>query len=223
MTTLCSQQPLYAAGWAGSIYKISQADIFVILDTVQFVPKSHQCRNTIRTHNGTQTLTIPTKGNQNQIISEVEIAGGNWQRKHLKSIEQNYSKAEYFDKYIQNIRFIYSQEWLKLEELNTAILVWILGEMGINTETLKASDLNLTGEGQDRVLSMCKAVGADKFMVGSGAKGYTNSAEFSKIGVEVEFISYECKPYEQAYEGWEPSMCGLDILLNCGQDSLGAL
>lgn len=209
---LTSQQPLYWP-WLGSISKIVRADVFVLLDSIQFNPKSFQCRNKIRTKDGWIWLTIPTEGGRNQLIKDVKIdIGQNWRAKHLKSIELNYSKAPYFSRYVNDIRFIYSKQWLFLVDLHEYVLTWVLDQLNINTKIIRASSLNLQGIGVDRVIDMCKNLGATEFLVGEGAKPYTPIDKFDKINCKVTFDKYEHPEYRQAYDSFVPNMGCIDAI-----------
>ena len=85
--------------YMGFFSKISKADVFVIVDHIQFNKKYFQNRNKIKTREGWMWLTVPviTKGRFEQKIREVEINNSlNWQRKHWASITLNYQKAPFF-------------------------------------------------------------------------------------------------------------------------------
>ena len=53
-------QPTYLP-WLGYFDMIDVTDIYVVFDHVQFVKKSWQQRNRIKTHNGELMLTVPVK------------------------------------------------------------------------------------------------------------------------------------------------------------------
>src|SRR4051812_18014003 len=59
--------------WLGYLDKIDQADLFIVLDTVQFKKNEWQNRNRIRTADGWQWLTVPVLQRFGQRINEVRI------------------------------------------------------------------------------------------------------------------------------------------------------
>ena len=63
-------QPQYLP-WLGYFDKIDKADIFVLLDDVQYKKNEWQNRNKILTATGWQWLTVPVKYNFGQKINEV--------------------------------------------------------------------------------------------------------------------------------------------------------
>src|SRR5579864_5457599 len=92
-------QPTYLP-WLGYLDLIDQVDTFVLLDNVQFEKQSWQQRNRIKTPTGLQWLTVPVifKGRFGQHIQDVEIRE-DFAAKHLRALELNYRRAQYFDQY----------------------------------------------------------------------------------------------------------------------------
>ena len=224
---LVSQQPLYLAGWLGSMNKIAQADIFVILDTVQYVPRSFNNRNKIRTKHGWQWLTVPvfSKGYRDKKFIDIEIDNStDWRRKHLKAIELAYSKAKYFDDYYPQIERIYEIAWEHIADLNQAFLRWSLTQLGITPRIVSATALDLFGVGCERVIDMCEKIpGIDIFLVGAGAEPYTDVEGLKAVGVETVFQSYYHPVYKQCHPHFEEGMSIIDLLMCHGPDSLNIL
>ncbi|MBU2027138.1 MAG: WbqC family protein, partial [Proteobacteria bacterium] len=65
-------QPQYLP-WLGYFDKIDRADVFVLLDTVQFKKNEWQNRNRIKAAAGPQWLTVPVTYKFPQRINEVGI------------------------------------------------------------------------------------------------------------------------------------------------------
>jgi hypothetical protein len=98
-------QPGYLP-WLGFFEQLHRCDIFVIYDDVQFEKGSWRNRNRIKTPNGPQWLTVPVllKGQGFPSIKDVAINQSiGWQKKHIKTITQNYSKAPFFDLYANGL------------------------------------------------------------------------------------------------------------------------
>ena len=80
--------------WLGLIDKISRADVFVILDTVQFRKNYYQNRNKIRINakEGWAWITVPTKKQPLKTkIEDIEISNIAWKEHYLALLEINYS------------------------------------------------------------------------------------------------------------------------------------
>ena len=61
--------------WLGYFDIIADVDEFILYDEVQYTKRDWRNRNKIKTHQGTQWLTVPvkTKGKYEQTISETEV------------------------------------------------------------------------------------------------------------------------------------------------------
>ena len=104
MVTIAIHQPEYHP-WLGFFKKISQADVFVFFDDVQYRSNGFQNRNYIKTNTGKMLLSVPVLSKFNSKINEVKIdKTKNWYKKHKKSIMTNYSKTDFFEDYKNNRR-----------------------------------------------------------------------------------------------------------------------
>ena len=96
-------QPMYIP-WFGYFNKIASSDIFVILDDVEYSKNDWFNRNKIKTPTGELWLTVPViyKKNSVSLIKNIPIdSNQSWNKKHLNSIKQNYSKASFYSEYIK--------------------------------------------------------------------------------------------------------------------------
>jgi len=213
-------QPQYLP-WLGYFDKIEQADIFVILDNVQYKKNEWQNRNRIKTANGWQWLTVPVQYKFLEKINEVKINNRiDWNRKHLNAIVINYGRSFYFKKYRSFFEDVYSQEWEYLVDINVCLINFLIKALGINTETLMASKLRLREDPTDRLIDICKEVGADTYLAGKDGRKYMDVEKFKEENVNVIFQDFQHPVYNQLFGNFEPQMSVIDILFNCGEDSL---
>ena len=92
---LAAHQPQYLP-WLGYLDKIDRADVFVLLDSVQFKKNEWQNRNRVKHAGGWHWLTVPVRHRFPQPIAEVEIADQRWRRKHRRALEVTYGQAAHF-------------------------------------------------------------------------------------------------------------------------------
>lgn len=215
-------QPQYLP-WLGYFDKIYKSDLFVFLDNVQYKKREFQNRNKLRTKDGSMWLTVPviTKGKYTQKISEVEIENeSDWRAQHLKSLEFNYSGTEYFDEYIDFFRKTYSREWAKLIELNVHIINYLLETLEIKTPVKFESSLDIITESTQRIIDICKRLGADTYLSGAGGKDYMDESLFEKEKIKLMYQNFEHPVYKQRFSPFEPYMSVVDLLFNCGKESI---
>ncbi len=215
-------QPGYLP-WLGFFELIYNSDLFVLFDDVQYTKKDWRNRNRIRTSNGWIWLTVPvlTKGNRLQHICQARINNStNWSQKHLKAVEINYKKAEYFTKYFIGLQKIFDSKWDYLVDLDLEIIKWVADSMGIEKRILKSSELNIKADGQEKIIEVCKRLGSNELYDSKAAALLLNEEDFMKKGIKLVFQNYEHPVYEQVYRPFFPYMSAIDLLFNCGEKSL---
>ena len=167
-------QPNYIP-WLGFFYKMLKADIFILLDNVQFSKNSYQNRAKIKTSQGVQWLTQPISiaGNFGIKSNDVKILNYNWYIKHLKTLKANYARSDYWYKYEEELISIYERSSDKLAKTNEAFIKWIADKLSINTQIKKASDSILDEiDPTERLIKLVKSVGGNIYICGSGASNY---------------------------------------------------
>jgi len=217
---LSVHQPQYLP-WLGFFHKIAKSDIFVFLDDVQYKKREFQNRNKIRTKDGWLWLTVPviTKGKYTQKILEVEIDNtSDWAIEHFRSIELNYSKAEFFKEHRNFFESLYKKKWEKLIDINLEIIKYIMNCWNIKTPVYFSSSLNLQTSKTQRIIDICKHFKADTYLSGSGGKDYLEESLFHQNNIKLIYQKFEHPVYQQCFSGFEPYMSAIDLLFNCGQD-----
>jgi hypothetical protein len=221
-------QPTYLP-WAGYFDLIDQVDRFVFLDTVQFEKRSWQQRNRIKTIDGLLFLTVPVvvKGRFEQKIKDVEIESPFFVRKHVRSIESSYRRAPYFSRYFNEFASVFDgcSAGSRLAELNIRMVQWLCSAMGITTPLLRSSEIENEGGRLERLLQICRFLGADSYLSPLGSSNYLleDIPKFQENGIEVGFQSYSHPQYSQLFGPFEPHASVIDLLFNEGDRSLSIL
>ena len=216
-------QPQYLP-WLGYLDKIDRADVFVFLDDVQFKKNEWQNRNRIRTRDGWQWLTVPVRHDFGQEIRSVQIdADPAWRRKHWQSLQTHYGRAGHFALESAPFRQMYEQEWSGLCELNLESVRLLCRAVGIETPMRLASELGVPGAATEKLIGLCRAVGADSYLSGVGGRDYLDEAAFGRAGVRLVYQAFEHPAYPQVWEGFVSHLSAVDLLFNCGGESLDVL
>lgn len=215
---LATHQPNYIP-WLGYFFKISQCDIFVYLDDVQFSKKGAHNYHYIKTPEGSVKLKIPVKHAYTDPINKVITNDhGGWKQRHLDLLETTYREAPHFDEVMQGFKPVLLQDYPNLSELNKAIIQWVVDQFGIKTEFVCSSELDINTKSEERILDICTKLGATVYYSGKGAKAYQNEENFTARGLELVYDHYSPKPYPQMHEGFQENVTILDYLMNCGFD-----
>jgi hypothetical protein len=80
-----------------------------------------------------------------------------------------------------------------------------------------SSAMAIEGTGSARVLAICEALGAERYVTGHGAREYLDHESFEAAGVRVEYLDYEKREYPQLHGAFTPFVSALDLAANCGR------
>jgi hypothetical protein len=207
--------------WKGYFDIINSVDEFVLLDDVQFTRRDWRNRNKIKSPQGIQWLTIPvaSKGNYHQAIDQMEISTP-WADRHRRSLELNYRRAPHFGEMAPEIFALYqtASQQSRLSRINRLFIEGISRLLGIGTPLKWSRDYQVEGSKTDRLLSICVAAGADRYLSGPSARVYLDVQKFASAGIAVEWMDYQGYPvYPQLYGPFEHGVSIVDLLFNTGK------
>ena len=217
-------QPHYLP-WLGYLAKWAAADLFVFLDTVQYEKNGWQNRNRIKTATGPRWLTVPVHASLGTPIGAVGVARDQpWRARHLRAVEDAYGRAPHLEQHRDGLCALYAVDWQGLAPLAVASAEWLAGALGVATPARLASTLRVTStDPTERLVAICRAVGADVYLAGRDGARYMDLARFTAAGIHVEFQQYKHPEYRQLHGEFVPFLSGLDLLLTHGDDALAIL
>jgi hypothetical protein len=217
-------QPMYLP-YPGFFHKLSMADVFVIMDDVQY-DKRFTNRNQILVPQGPLWITVPiVKSDKFQPNMLVKINNSiDWRTDHLRKIRNSYTNAPYFYLYQQYLEDVYSRDWGLLFDLDFELVKATASWLGIKTRVLRESELKVTGAATERLVNTCKAVGADTYVSGIGGRNYIDEASFARNGLRLVYQEYVPVPYRQRFtKAFVPNLSIIDMLSNLGPDSMNVI
>jgi hypothetical protein len=221
VTVVAIHQPQYLP-WLGYFDKLDRCDVFCLLDTVQYKKNEFQNRNRIKTADGWQWLTVPVTYSFPQRIEEVGVNQTvDWQRKHLQALKTNYSKAPFFNTYYATFEEFYQQSYEMVVEVNLASIELLMGFLGLERELVLASSLQLETEDSTlRLVKICQSLGGDFYLSGRDGAKYMDVDLFASNQIDILYQDFKHPQYPQCYGPFEPNMSVVDLLFNCGPESL---
>lgn len=210
--------------WLGYFHKIAISDKFVILDQVQ-IPrgKSVANRNKIKTPSGPLEIVVPLAHPQgNQRFSSylgVRLADLAWQKKALKTISYNYGKTPFFTEVFGLLEEAISKE--DFCDMNSYFIRMVCSRTGIKTPVFFQSQLsNIGGENNELIISICKTLGADVYLSGTGAARYNDAQLYRENEIELIYQDFKHPVYPQQHGEFIPYLSVVDILFNVGFDGI---
>lgn len=220
--------------WLGYFHKLSLADVFVYMDTVQYLEGDWNNRNKIRTPQGWSWLSIPIDhhASTSKQLHKIKLCQKGaphgkrfWQQQHWKAIQLNYAKTPFFSSYKDDLQSLYlDQVWDGLVDLCWQQFVLFKQWLGLeHVRVVRMSEHPFFGKKSDLILDHCLQLQGDAVVLGALGKDYIKQDVFERHKISLYFQDYQHPHYQQRFSGFEPYMTVLDLLCNHGPDSLKIL
>lgn len=212
--------------WHGMFSQLMMADRILIYDDVQLphgggASRGFMTRVQVKSPQGVDWLSVPVQraGHGNQRICDVKVVDNDWRSKHLSKIQQFYKKAPYFDDvFEQVVAPIYQNDSEYLSDFLIDSMKIISPFFDVNAPFERTSQGAWSSElsGTDRLIEICRQVGASDYISGHGGMNYIDYDPFEKNGVKINYLSYKIKKYDQLFEGFTPYISIIDLLFCVG-------
>lgn len=194
--------------YLGVLDKINKADIYVLLDDVDFKKHNFQNRNKISTKYGPKWLTIPVKHTRKHINKQEVVA--HWKQHYRNKVVEAYRKHPYFEQGITLIDEMLAQDSNLLIDYNMCYLKRILALLEIKTQIVASSALNVTTKKSQKLYDICERLQATHYLAGSNASSYM---DFSLFEGKIQVLNH-------THNVPKPYMSSLDFIMCNGIDEL---
>jgi len=207
--------------YLGFFHRFLNADLWVILDNVQFLQgskKSWHNRDKIKTPYGEKWITVAVqKAPIESMIKNIALSNNvAWRTDNLNLLRENYRRAPFFNEVFPHLEALYGFECEKLIDFNLKSIEMLLELFDIEIERKRASSLNPVGKGNELVVDILKKVDATAYLSGVGAKSYYDPKPYEEAGIQVLWQEFKHPVYPQLHGEFIPYLSGIDLLFNCG-------
>lgn len=208
-------QPNYLP-WRGHFALLSEADVIVFLDDVQFTKRDWRNRNIIVSREGTQWLSIPveSKGRFKQTIRETRINDPEWKKRHWRTLKFTYERCAGWTSFADLFGEYYSAPTspFLVDELLMSLDLCCRA-LGIRTQVQLGSELPGSVDPTRRLIEKVSAVDGSRYLSGPSARRYLDEVQFKRSGIEVCWYEYpQFRPYRQLQEGFTEHVSIADLL-----------
>lgn len=207
----------YIFPYIGYFQLINAVDKFIIYDDVNFINKGWINRNRILVNGKDSLFTIPLKeASQNKLINSIEVNWDSaWKSKFLKTIEQSYKKAPYYQQVLPLIEGLLNTEKSIFSEIIFENLTQVCQYLEIKTEIVPSSSIyhNTHLKAQERIIDICVQEKTDTYINPIGGLELYDKAAFQAIGKELFFIKSKAIRYTQFKNEFVPWLSIIDILM----------
>ena len=219
---LAIMQP-YIFPYIGYYQLIGAVDKFVIYDDVNFINKGWINRNNILVNEKAFLFTVPLKeASQNKLIREIDIADAAWGKKLLKTIEQAYKKAPFFQTIHELVSQVVLGETGNISVLCRLSLEKVMEYLGLQTLLVPSSTIysNTHLKAQERILDICRVENATNYINPIGGMEIYTRELFNQAGIKLNFLRSGAVEYKQFKNQFVPSLSIIDVLMFNSKDEI---
>lgn len=212
---LAIMQP-YFLPYIGYFQLIGAVDIFVVYDNIKYTKKGWVNRNRMLRNGEDVTFSLPlAKGSDSLDIVERELAADFDRERLLNQFKGAYAKAPYFDAAFPLLTSIVRNEERNLFRYIHQSIVELCSHLDLKTQIRISSDIDIDHDlkSQDKVLALCHALGADRYINAIGGVDLYLREDFAAQGIELQFIKAKPFDYPQFGGPTVPWLSIVDILM----------
>ena len=210
----------YFMPYIGYFSLIKNADIFILLDEVQFIRHGWIERNRILSQDGDwQYISVPlVKHGQKTLIKDIKINNKiEWKSKILSKLV-HYRKAPYYQEILKLIHEVLSEEYDDITHLDFNCLKKICNYIGIATPIYIFSEMNIEIEEaqapDEWALNICKALpDVDEYWNPIGGVTFFNTEKYCKEGINIKFLEMVDEEYKQRGDSFIKQLSIIDVLM----------
>ena len=208
----------YFLPYLGYWQLMNAVDTYIVYDDVNYIKGGRINRNTILINREAKNINLILSGaTPTKHINEILVNDSLVQkRKILSKIQMAYSKAPNYESVYPILEKIFLQQ-----ENNLAKYLYnsfkIVGEyLNIQTKILLSSELKKDSslKGKDKVISICKLLGADEYYNSVGGMELYDKEEFAANGIKLSFLKMNDDiVYKQFNNEFVPYLSIIDVMM----------
>lgn len=216
----------YLFPYIGYWQLLNGVDTFVMFDDVNYINRGWINRNRILIDGQPKYFNVQMRGaSQNQLINEVALTNDvQAAEKQVRAIELAYKKAPYFTDCFPMIAECMRFQGENLSDFVCHSICETAKYLGINTTLLLSSEIEKDNSlrGQDKILDICKRLGATEYWNPIGGTELYDKALFSENGMVLHFLKANGDiRYKQFKEdAFEPFLSIIDVMMFNSVDSI---
>ncbi len=211
----------YFFPYLGYFSLIKNTDMFILLDTVQYIYHGWIERNRILSSNSNWIyIKVPlVKKSRSTIIKDMEINNSlPWKDKILAQLQYYKKRAPFYSKTMDILQEVFKYDYLDIVELNKVCLSVVCEYLGIEYNIQVFSKMNMEieePEGPDEwALNICKGLkGVEEYWNPVGGKLFFNTDKYLGNNINIKFQKIILNEYDQRKNIFEEGLSIIDVLM----------
>jgi len=213
---LAIMQP-YFFPYIGYFQLIAASDVFVLHDDVQYIKGGWVNRNRILLNGTSRMITFPVQKDAYDLpINARNYVDDKQARKGIINlIKQAYAKAPCYRQVFPMLEEFLTYEDNNVARFNENLIRRIADYMGLACKIITSSGMEKDDSlaGEQRVLEICKRLGATDYTNPIGGTELYHREAFQQRGITLRFLEAENERYDQGGETWVPFLSIIDVLM----------
>lgn len=212
---LAIMQP-YFLPYIGYFQLIAAVDLFVIYDHIKYTKKGWINRNRFLLNGSDAMISLPLKRDSDSLdVVERELASDFDRTKLLSQFAGAYRRAPHFAATFALLERVLHHGDDNLFRFIHHSVAALCAHLGIETEIRISSTLPFDNElkGQDKVLAICAAAGASRYINSIGGTELYMKQDFAARGMELQFLKPRPFEYPQFGQPFVPWLSIVDVLM----------
>ncbi|CAH9056628.1 hypothetical protein PSECIP111854_01831 [Pseudoalteromonas sp. CIP111854] len=210
----CAIMQPYLFPYLGYYQLVYSVGNFVFYDDVNFIKRGYINRNNILVNGRAQRFTIPVPGaTQNEKINTFEFSSD--VRKVLKTIQQSYKKAPYFQSVYVLIEEVLTSPNRSVPYICQLSIQKVFDYLGLDRNYFISSQLDYKREmsAADKLIAISKKLGCTLYVNSPGGIGLYQKDYFKERDIELSFIKMTAGEYAQSSNEFVPYLSMIDVLM----------
>lgn len=203
---------------------INAVDKYVIYDDVNYIKGGWINRNYILMNGQAKLFNIQLhNASQNKLINEIEVSENYvYKGKLLKTLCHCYKKAPFFGDVFPIIESVINHKERNLAKFLEFSIRQVCEYLSINTNMEISSNIDKKNElrAQEKVIDICKVLGADEYVNAIGGQKLYSRETFEACGIQLNFLKTEEVRYQQFNNEFVPNLSVIDIMMFNSRDSI---
>jgi len=212
---LAIMQP-YFMPYLGYWQLMNAVDTYVVYDNIQYTKKGWFNRNRILLNGKDYLFTIPLKKDSDYLdVRERAVAEDFNKNKLLNLYKEAYRKAPNFGSFFPILEKIVQCEGSNLFKYLYNSITTIKNLLDIKTDIIISSNIDIDHslKGKDKVIAICKQLGATEYFNAIGGQALYSKEEFRRNGIDLRFLKSCLPPYPKFKNAFVEGLSIIDVLM----------
>ena len=210
----------YLFPYIGYFQLVKLVDLFVLYDDVNFIKQGWINRNKILVSGKDYVFTMPLKeASSFKSIRDTQINSTlfiKWRGKFLRTIEQTYKKAPFFEAAFPLVETILNKDFTSISDYASESIIMISSYIELKTKFMSSylyySDTK-SFDREDRLIEIIRRNGSDIYINPIGGIELYTKDSFAQKGIQLKFIKSLPIEYKQFDNEFMPWLSIIDVLM----------